>query len=139
MLKLEDFFYMLSDETRLRCLLLLQAKGECCVCDFTHALQKMQPKISRHLAILRGSRIVLDRRAGAWIYYSIHPDLPTWVSHLLFTITTETAELYAEDLLRLNERDRTMCEKALEAKKNESDKNSPAFQNILPPSLLANA
>jgi|JI9StandDraft_2_1071091.scaffolds.fasta_scaffold01151_7 ArsR family transcriptional regulator len=109
MLKTEEFFYILSDETRLRCLLLLQAKGECCVCDFTYALQTTQPKISRHLAILRGAGIVSDRRVGAWIYYSIHPNLPAWAARLLSTVANEISKFYVLDLTKIDERDRKFC------------------------------
>ncbi|MFP4607173.1 MAG: ArsR/SmtB family transcription factor, partial [Thiohalospira sp.] len=34
----EEFFRALGDETRLRCVALLQAEGELCVCELTHAL-----------------------------------------------------------------------------------------------------
>ncbi len=133
MLKPEEFIYVLSDQTRLRCLLLLQAKDECCVCDFSHALQVTQPKISRHLAILRGAGIVSDRRAGAWIYYSLHPNLPAWAYRLLSVITKETAGFYPSDLLKLNERDRTLCKK--ESQLEEAREND-SFSNILSPNLL---
>ncbi|MBP9728612.1 MAG: metalloregulator ArsR/SmtB family transcription factor [Gammaproteobacteria bacterium] len=127
MLKPEEFFYLLSDETRLRCLLLLQARNECCVCDFTYALQKNQPKISRHLAILRGSSVVSDRRAGSWIYYSLHANLPAWAARLLSAIAKETFKLYSSDLLKINERDRTLCEKTFQSQKN----NGVLSQNFL--------
>jgi len=68
----------LSDETRLRCLLLMQQEGELCVCELTHALGIIQPKVSRHLATLRQAGIVADRRQGQWIYYRLHPELPGW-------------------------------------------------------------
>ena len=90
MLKPEEFFHLLSDETRLRCLLLLQAKNELCVCDFTYALQSAQPKISRHLAILRGSKAVTYRRAGAWIYYSLSQQLPKWACNILSNLKKDT-------------------------------------------------
>ena len=73
----------LSDQTRLRCLMLLVQEGELCVCELTHALDLIQPKISRHLASLRDMQVVIDRRAGQWIYYSINPELPTWAMELL--------------------------------------------------------
>lgn len=119
MLSLKEFFYLLSDETRLRCLVLLQIKKECCVCDFVCALQNPQPKISRHLAILRGLDVVSHRREGAWIYYSLDPTLPAWASRLLSAIAQETAEVYSSDLLRLNERSHsaTCCEEAPSLKK----------------------
>lgn len=134
MLKPEEFFYILSDPTRLRCLLLLQAKSECCVCDFSYALQIIQPKISRHLAILRGANVVSGRRAGAWIYYSIHPNLPTWAFCLLTAIAKETTEFYSLDLLRLNERNRTLCKKA--SLSQESSQENESFSDILPQNLL---
>jgi ArsR family transcriptional regulator, arsenate/arsenite/antimonite-responsive transcriptional repressor len=73
----------LSDQTRLRCLMLLVQEGELCVCELTHALNLIQPKISRHLASLRDMQVVIDRRAGQWIYYSINPKLPDWANELL--------------------------------------------------------
>ncbi len=51
----KSLFQLLSDPTRLRCLLLMQVEGELCVCELTHALDLSQPKISRHLA---GARYV---------------------------------------------------------------------------------
>ena len=74
----EQFTRALADPTRLRTLMLLETREELCVCDFTEALLLPQPKISRHLAILRDKGVVLDRRAGLWIHYRIHPDLPNW-------------------------------------------------------------
>ena len=58
--------------------MLLETREELCVCDFIEALELPQPKISRHLAILREKEVVLDRRAGLWIHYRLHPDLPAW-------------------------------------------------------------
>ena len=78
-----QFFKCLADETRLRCLLLLQRRGELCVCELTQALQMSQPKISRHLALLRSYRLLQDRRQGAWVYYRIRPDLPGWALAVL--------------------------------------------------------
>jgi ArsR family transcriptional regulator, arsenate/arsenite/antimonite-responsive transcriptional repressor len=76
-------FRALSDETRWRSLLLMEAEGELCVCELTHALRVVQPKVSRHLAILRESGLVLDRREGLWVYYRIHPDLPRWAHEVI--------------------------------------------------------
>ena len=73
----------LSDQTRLRSLMLLMQEGELCVCELTHALDLIQPKISRHLASLRDMQVVIDKRAGQWIYYSINPELPAWANELL--------------------------------------------------------
>lgn len=78
-----QFFKSLADETRLRCVAVLQRRGELCVCELTQALQMSQPKISRHLALLRSNGLLLDRRQGIWIYYRINPDLPTWAHSVI--------------------------------------------------------
>lgn len=79
----QTLFSALSDGTRLRLLALLAARKEVCVCDLTAALKFSQPMISRHLAQLRAAGIVNDRRAGVWIYYCLHPALPTWARKVL--------------------------------------------------------
>jgi ArsR family transcriptional regulator, arsenate/arsenite/antimonite-responsive transcriptional repressor len=79
----EHFFKTLADQTRLRVLVLLVQEGELCVCELTHALDEIQPKISRHLALLREAEVVLDRRQGQWIYYRLNPELPVWAREVL--------------------------------------------------------
>jgi len=66
----ESFYLALADKTRLR-LLNLMRQGETCVCFFSEVLAESQPKISRHLAYLRGAGLVDTRRDGKWIHYSI--------------------------------------------------------------------
>jgi ArsR family transcriptional regulator, arsenate/arsenite/antimonite-responsive transcriptional repressor len=74
-----QLFRALSDVTRLRCLLLLIAHKELCVCELTNALCLAQPKVSHHLAALRKIGLVSDRKHGLWIYYRINKDVPRWV------------------------------------------------------------
>ncbi len=73
-----DFFKLLADDTRLSTLLLIQQEQELCVCEITSALNLSQPKISRHLAMLRNAKVLLDRRQGQWVFYRLNPELPTW-------------------------------------------------------------
>ncbi|HBR98753.1 MAG TPA: transcriptional regulator [Gammaproteobacteria bacterium] len=68
----------LSDETRLRIVLLLHRQRELCVCDLMDVLGIDQPKISRHLAVLRQHRVLSDRKSAKWVYYRLCDDLPTW-------------------------------------------------------------
>lgn len=67
---LARFFQALGDRTRLR-LLNLMGGQEICVCYFVEILDLPQPKISRHLAYLRGAGIVAARREGKWMHYRI--------------------------------------------------------------------
>lgn len=79
----DGFFAALGNDTRLRCLVLLEREGELCVCELTHALGIIQPVVSRHLAVLREAQIVVDRREGVWIHYRINERLPQWVREIL--------------------------------------------------------
>ena len=78
-----DFYKALADETRLRCLMLILQEDELCVCELVSALGDSQPKISRHLAQLRSSDILSDRRQGQWVFYQINPALPEWAVAVL--------------------------------------------------------
>ena len=101
----EIFFQMLADATRLRITVLLQSHGELCVCELTYALSLSQPKISCHLGQLRESGLVQARRAGRWMYYRAHPDLPAWALGVLQFIFGGVMELspYREDALSLQQ------------------------------------
>ena len=73
---MEQLFKAMADQTRLRILALL-AGGEVCVCDIHETLGIPQPRASRHLAYLRRTGLVLDRKAGLWVYYRLaDPDDP---------------------------------------------------------------
>jgi ArsR family transcriptional regulator len=99
------FFQLLSDDTRLRCLLLMQQEGELCVCELVHALGLIQPKVSRHLAALRDCGVVTDRRSGQWVYYQIDPDLPAWAREVIETTVSEAAsrEPFTNDMAVLEQ------------------------------------
>jgi ArsR family transcriptional regulator len=98
-----SLFSALSNEIRLRCLMLLQLQGELCVCELTHALKLSQPMISRHLALLRDAGLVTDRREGQWIYYSLHSSLDDWARQVLETTAQANRKRppYASDLRSL--------------------------------------
>ena len=99
----DDFFKALADPTRLRLLMLLTAEGELCVCELTHALREIQPKISRHLGLLRAAGLVLDRRQGQWIFYRVNPGLPAWMGQVLEQTarSNRKVEPFAADLRKL--------------------------------------
>lgn len=63
-------FRALGDETRLRILEQL-GSGERSVSDLMVLLDIGQSLMSHHLRILREAGLVMDRRDGRWIHYSI--------------------------------------------------------------------
>ena len=70
MMQLETVFKALGDTNRLRIVNLL-LHGELCVCDIQYVLENSQSNISRHLAYLKRSEIVLDRREGYRVFYRL--------------------------------------------------------------------
>ena len=66
----EALFQAFADPTRIRVVNLLGG-GELCVCQIVYVLGMSQPKISRHLAILRDAGMVSDRKDGRWVHYSL--------------------------------------------------------------------
>jgi len=72
---LARIFKSLSDETRLRILYLLLTHGELCICELMAALEIPQSTVSRHVAYLKNSGWLDDRRGGVWMYYSIRDDI----------------------------------------------------------------
>lgn len=100
-----EIFKQLADSTRLRCLLLLQSEGELCVCELIYAIEESQPKISRHLAHLRKSGLVVDRKEGLWVHYRLNPELPDWVKSVLADTLAAVSDgqTYGTDLLKLSD------------------------------------
>ena len=94
-------FKSLADETRARAVLLIAEQGELCVCELVCALGDSQPKISRHLAQLRASGLLQDRRQGQWVYYRLAPDLPQWVRYVLATTLAANRTWLEQDTSRL--------------------------------------
>ena len=70
--RVDVMFRAFSDPTRLRILNLLRP-GELCVCEIVRVLGFPQPKVSRHLAYPRRAKLVIGRKQGLWMYYSLAP------------------------------------------------------------------
>jgi ArsR family transcriptional regulator len=70
-MKAPDLFGAFANPIRLRILNLLQEQKEICVCDLCEVLGVTQPKVSRHLALLRGAGLVEVRPDGKWKFYSL--------------------------------------------------------------------
>ena len=69
--RLRQVFKALGEDTRLRILNLLYVK-ELTVSAMCKVLSVSQPTLSKHLARLRLLKIVIDRREGNMVYYSLN-------------------------------------------------------------------
>lgn len=98
-----ELFKSLSDETRLRLLVLLQGGSEYCVCDLMNALDMPQSTVSRHLAYLKRNGWLQDRRGGVWMYYSLKKDMDAFLQAQLVLLINQLANnpVYRADKRRL--------------------------------------
>lgn len=92
-----EVFKAVSDPTRLRILGLLLSSGELCGCEVEATLEITQTRASRALTTLRRAGLVVDRRDGAWIHYSVTPKPTGLIKAVLAGIK---AELAADPLLQ---------------------------------------
>ena len=77
---------------------MIRARGECCVCHLVVSLAASQPKISRHLAQLRGCGLLRTRREGQWIHYRLNEELPDWVGAVVDALAAALPESDQETL-----------------------------------------
>ncbi|MGN0516558.1 ArsR/SmtB family transcription factor [Eubacterium sp.] len=63
-------FKALCDENRVRIIRLL-GSGEKCACKLLDELNITQPTLSHHMKILCDSEIVVGRKEGKWMHYSL--------------------------------------------------------------------
>ncbi len=68
--KIALVFKALCDENRVRIIKYLRA-GEKCACRILEEISVTQPTLSHHMKILCDSGIIVGRKEGKWMYYSI--------------------------------------------------------------------
>ncbi len=68
--KMALIFKAFCDENRIRILKMLRS-GEKCACKMLDEFNVTQPTLSHHMKILCDSGIVLGRKEGKWMHYSI--------------------------------------------------------------------
>jgi|YNPNPStandDraft_1061719.scaffolds.fasta_scaffold06322_3 ArsR family transcriptional regulator len=81
--ELDQRLKALADPTRLRILNLLM-QGELCGCDIQYVLGLTQSNVSRHLAYLKHSGWVADRREGYRVFYGLADAARHWQPLLAF-------------------------------------------------------
>ena len=68
-----SYFKALGHPVRLGIALRLAEEPETCACDFAAVFAVSQPTISQHLKVLRDAGLVMTRRRGTQICYSLDP------------------------------------------------------------------
>ncbi|MBL0029369.1 MAG: metalloregulator ArsR/SmtB family transcription factor [Rhodanobacteraceae bacterium] len=93
---LSSLFRTLSDATRVRLLVLLEAE-ELTVAELAAITQLAQPRVSTHLAKLKELDLVRDRRAGVSAYYRFNAELDDKHAQLWRTLRTSIDDALLED------------------------------------------
>lgn len=109
MSKLTDLFKVLSDDTRLRIINLLN-KQDLCVCEMAPILELSQPKISKHIARLRAINLVTTKRNEQYIYYSLDRTNTEFMSIIDSVLHLNNTELL-EDTKNLEKVETFVCSK----------------------------
>ena len=71
--RMAAMFKAFADENRIQILELLR-DGERCACRLLEEMKITQPTLSHHMKILCDSGIVVGRKEGKWMHYSISED-----------------------------------------------------------------
>ena len=80
-------FKAFCDENRIRILKMLRS-GEKCACKLLEELNVTQPTLSHHMKILCDSGVVVGRKEGKWMHYSISGEGAKVAKDLLKELTS---------------------------------------------------
>lgn len=89
----------LGDKNRLHILSLLSRK-ELCVCEITAICHLSQSNVSQHLAKLRSTGLVNERKNAQWVYYSVNKKDFPFLEEVIKLLPEPTEELSKIDALR---------------------------------------
>ena len=82
------FFKILSDPNRLMIVDMLSC-GELCACVILEKFKITQPTLSHHMKSLCESGLVISRKEGKWMHYSLNDKVVQNVIEFLKEVTTE--------------------------------------------------
>jgi|SRR5579859_2674065 len=100
---IEDYFKGLADVNRLRIINLL-LNGELCGCDIQYVVGASQSNVSRHLAYLKKSGLVSDRREGYRVYYRlVESDKSAYKGLIAYLQVALKEKAYLDDTKKLRQ------------------------------------
>ena len=74
LLLLANAFSLVGNDVRIKILYLLQEERQLCPCDLSDILGMNISPISQHLRKLKDSKIIVSKKTGQTIFYSISPE-----------------------------------------------------------------
>ena len=107
---LTSLFKVLSDETRLRILNLLNNQ-DLCVCEMVEILDLVQPKISKHISKIKTTDLITSSRNEQYIYYSINRSSSLYPVLDMILKESKDSQMFLDDLGKLNTIKTFVCER----------------------------
>ncbi|WP_019613379.1 metalloregulator ArsR/SmtB family transcription factor [Psychromonas ossibalaenae] len=98
-----ELFKIMSDPLRLKVLMLIEDEQSLSVGDLVNVLEVSQPKVSRHLALLRDGGILQVKKQGLWVFYSLSEHLPAWIRHTLATVRNGNPGIINREKIKLHQ------------------------------------
>ena len=89
--KTAELFKAFCDENRIKILFMLRS-GEKCACRLNEEINVTQPTMSHHMKVLCDSGIVVGRKEGKWMHYSISPEGAKNAMQILSQLTDAQTE-----------------------------------------------
>ena len=74
LLLLANAFSLVGNDVRIKILYLLQEEDQLCPCDLSDILGMNISPVSQHLRKLKDSKIIVSKKTGQTIFYSISPE-----------------------------------------------------------------
>lgn len=114
MIKYNTIFKVLSEEKRLKLiLLLLKSKGEYYVCELADAFEETHYNVSKYLNELKKDNFVKEKRIGRGVLYSINEKVDDLIKSLFNTLLLIPDEYIKRNVellrLRLSLRENNKC------------------------------
>ena len=111
-----NLFKILSDENRLRIILMLKARS-LCVCEIYEVLDIALSTLSQHLKLMKNSGYITDQKEGRWVIYSMNSgnDFLKRVVEFLEQELTDN-ERFVQDRRMIDSITREICSKKLPKK-----------------------
>ena len=86
-----SIFKALSDETRLKIIEMLSC-GEMCACDILELVSVSQSTLSYHMKTLTDSGLVVGRKEGSWVKYSVNKEISNEAVEFLGRLTENKSD-----------------------------------------------
>ncbi|MCM8771541.1 MAG: metalloregulator ArsR/SmtB family transcription factor [Candidatus Omnitrophica bacterium] len=103
--KYVEYLKAIGEPTRLRIVkLLLKAKVPLCVCEIMDCIKANQTNVSKHLKVLKYSKLIKERKEGKFVMYSIIKPKNDFLKHLFETLEKIPDKFFESDMKCLNER-----------------------------------